>query len=120
MDGENNNGFIKKVSGKVVQFSKEHPVIASTLVIGGVCFGGAPLLVSYVGFTSGGIAAGSAAASIASALGSGSAIVATAQSIGATGTLLVASKTSVIAAISSCVGGNIVGKKIEKKFDVPK
>ncbi|KAM9964630.1 hypothetical protein ACTFIW_004403 [Dictyostelium discoideum] len=109
MDGENNNGFIKKVSGKVVQFSKEHPVIAS-----------APLIVSYVGFTSAGIAAGSTAASIASALGSGSAIVATAQSVGATGTLLVASKTSVIAAISSCVGGNIVGKKIEKKLEAPK
>ncbi|KAM9981671.1 hypothetical protein ACTFIY_003967 [Dictyostelium cf. discoideum] len=89
-------------------------------MIGAICFGGGPLIISYVGFSSGGIIAGSTAASIASALGSGSAIVATAQSIGATGTLLVAVKTSVGTAISACVGGSLVGKKIKEKLNVPK
>ncbi|KAN0004031.1 hypothetical protein ACTFIZ_010176 [Dictyostelium cf. discoideum] len=124
MDKENNNTnnkiSIKKVGEKAVQFSKEHPIIAGTVLVGGLAFGGIPLLVSGVGFSSGGIVAGSTAASIASTLGSGSAIVSTAQAIGATGTLFVAGKTAVVVGISTVVGGRYIGKKFEEKYDIPK
>ncbi|KAN0004032.1 hypothetical protein ACTFIZ_010177 [Dictyostelium cf. discoideum] len=124
MDKDNNNTnnkiSIKKVGEKAVQFSKEHPVIASTVLVGGLAFGGIPLLVSFVGFSSGGIIAGSTAASIASTLGSGSAILSTAQSIGATGTLFVAGKTAVGVGISSMLGGRFIGNKLKEKYDTPK
>ena len=70
---------------------------------------GAPVVVSVIGFGVGGIVAGSAAASMMSAMAptATGGVVATLQSVGAAG--LGASGTAALATVGSTIGGTIGG-----------
>lgn len=59
--------------------------IGIALGVGGACVAAAPVVIPLLGFGAGGIAAGSAAATTMSVLGSGSTVVAALQSAGAVG-----------------------------------
>jgi hypothetical protein len=75
---------------------------AVAVVTGGTAAVAGPIALWATGFTGAGIAAGSTAAGMMSTLGSGSLIVATAQSAGAAG--LAASTTTAAASLGAVAG----------------